>query len=281
MAGKTLAPVVRGLALLFSIAVVGGLIGFTWEHATHEGTPEAHAAMDEHPSEDTFELPRESRRSPEEEVALQRALSHFPPYPRGSRPEVLAVDYLGKSAPIAVAWLTTKDSPDQVLEYYRQVLRDQGLPAIGQRYSAHAGFVGYRSPESDEMFLVSVLAQGGETLMFVSSGNVHALLEGDGQVPEWLPVPPQLEQLASLSFSLEGATQYTLAGIVAERPLEEVADAYRVLLTSHGWSIGDVHSGERETEFEVRRGQVQGTASLRRHAMEPEVHLFLSLLERP
>jgi hypothetical protein len=229
----------------------------------------------------TFEPLGKPVRSPEEELALQRALSHFPPYPRASRPEVLAVDYLGPQAPISVAWLTTKDTPDQVLEHYRQLLEEKELPVVGVRYSEHAGFVGYLDTESTDVYLVSVLAQGGETLMFVSAGSLVSLLEGGGRAPEWLPLPPQLEQQASLSFTLEGATQHTLSGVVPVRLLEEVADTYRTLLSSQGWSIGAVHLGEREMEFEVSRGQVQGTASLRRHPEAPEVHLFLSLLERP
>jgi hypothetical protein len=281
MSGLTNSPGVRASALLFSVAVVGGLIGFTWEHAAHDPSFEPDVVSEEFPDEGPFELLGERQRSPEEEASLQRALSHFPPYPRASRPEVLAVDYLGQNAPIAVAWLTTQDTPDQVLEHYRQVLKEQGLPAIGQRYNTHAGFVGYWSPESDEVFLVSVLAQGGETLMFVSSGNLTSLLEQKGLVPNWLPLPAQLEQQAFLSFAFEGVTQHTLSGVVSVRPLEEVAEAYQALLASQGWSIGAVSAGEDELEFEVRRGQIQGTASLRRNAVEPVVHVFLSLLERP
>jgi hypothetical protein len=281
MSGLRRSPMVRAPALLLLVAVVGGLIGFTWEHATHEATSESDDALEQLPAEDTFELRGEPRRSPEEEAVLQRALSHFPPYPRASRPEVLAVDYLGQNAPIAAVWLTTKDAPDQVLEHYRQVLKERELPVIGQRYNARAGFVGYWSPESGEVFLVSVLAQGGETLLFVSSGRVASLLEGDRPVPEWLPLPPQMEQRAFLSFTLEGTTQHTLSGIVPMRPLEEVADAYQALLASQGWRIGAVHSSEREREFEVRRGQIQGTVSLRRHDAGPEIQLLLSLQEHP
>ncbi len=280
MSGLSHSPRVRVAALLVSVAIAGGLIGFTWEHARHEATSRPDDASQEFLETDTLELLGKPRRSIEEEAALQRALSHFPPYPRASRPEVLAVDYLGPDAPIAVAWLTTKDAPDQVLEHYRRVLKDKGLPAMGQRYNAHAGFVGYWDLESSEVFLVSVLAQGGETLLFVSSGSMTSLLEGDGPVPEWLPLPPQMEQRTSLSFALEGATQHTLSGIIPTQPLEEVADAYQALLTSQGWSIGAIHSGQSEREFEVRRGQIQGTALLRRQPKGPEIHLFLSLMER-
>jgi hypothetical protein len=190
MDGATLSPLGRAAALLVSVAVAGGLIGFGWERTVYQ--------PDEAPGLEPLGLPeappepsRHLERSPEEKAVLQRALSAFPPYPRGSRPQVLAADYLGPKTPIAAVWLTTEDAPDDVLEHYLRVLEERGLPALGQRYNAHAGFVGYWSPESEEVFLVSVIAQGGETLIFVSAAQVAALLEDPRLVPEWFPLPSQ------------------------------------------------------------------------------------------
>jgi hypothetical protein len=269
-------------ALLFSVVVAGGLIGFTWEQAAYEATPEVPEFALPLGPEQVAPPPPGPSRSPEEQAVLQRALSHFPPYPRGSRPEVLAADYLGPSAPIAVAWLSTSDPADKVLEHYRQVLEAQGLPPLGLRYNANAGFVGYWEPGTDEVYLVSVLAQQGETLVFVSAGQVGSLLEGTGNVPEWVPLPPRIEQRAGLSLSLEGATQYTVSAVLPGGPLEEAVEAYRSLAAGQGWSVRPSASSVGEgRELELRRGSIQGTASLRRGAEAPEIHLFLSFLERP
>lgn len=269
-------------ALLFSIAVAGGLIGFTWEQAVDEATPEAPEFAIPIGSEPLAPPPPGPSRSPEEQAVLQRALSHFPPYPRGSRPEVLAADYLGASAPIAVAWLSTSDPADTVLEHYRQVLEEKGLPPLGLRYNANAGFVGYWAPGTDEVYLVSVLAQGSETLVFVSAGQVGSLLEGSGNVPEWVPLPPRIEQRAGLSLALEGATQYTVSAVLPGGPLAEATEAYRSLAAQQGWSVRPRDSSVGEgAELELRRGSIQGTASLRRGAEASEIHLFLSFLERP
>jgi hypothetical protein len=194
---------------------------------------------------------------------------------------VLATDYLGPRAPIAVAWLSTGDPPDRVLEHYRRVLEEQGLPAIGLRYNENAGFVGYWNPDSEEVYLVSTLAQGGETLVFVSSGQVGPLLEGAGQVPEWLPLPPQIQQEVGLSLPLEGTAQYIVSGIVPASSPQEVADTYQSLLIRKGWSVEPPRpSGGGAVELGIRRGRLQGSVSLQRGAVASDVHLFLSFLER-
>ncbi|MBN1208373.1 MAG: hypothetical protein JXB05_26165 [Myxococcaceae bacterium] len=282
MSGSGPTPAVRVSALLFSVAVVGGLLGFTWEHATYEATREGPDVEEGLRSEDALALPGRGRRSPLEEAVLQRALSHFPPYPRGNRPEVLAADYLGSGAPISVAWLSTSDSSDQVLEHYRKALAEQGLPAIGLRYNANAGFVGYWSLSSKEVYLVSTLAQQGETLVFVSAGQVGSLAEGLGRVPAWIPLPPRLEQRVGLSFTLEGTTQHMVSGVVSESSWEKVADAYRAVLVGQGWSIEATRQlAGGGAELTLRRGSIQGTVSLQRDLSASGVQLFLSFLEQP
>jgi hypothetical protein len=281
MAKSALSLTLRVAALFASVSLVGGIIGFGWEQTVYE-VPEAPGLEALRSPEDAPEPAVSVRRSPEEEAVLKRALSRFPPYPRGGRPEVLAADYLGPKAPIAVAWLTTRDSPDQVLEYYRQVLKEKGLPAIGQRYNPRAGFVGYWSPESQEVFLVSVIAQGGETLVFVSAAQVAALVQGPAFVPQWLPLPPQLEQRMALSLSLEGATQHTASGLISTSSLREGADTYRALLAEQGWSVEAERQPEvNEVELEIRREGTQGTAVLKHTPLASRVQLFVSLRERP
>jgi hypothetical protein len=183
---------------------------------------------------------------------------------------------------MAVAWLSTEDSSDEVLEHYRLVLEEQGLPAIGMRYNANAGFVGYWSPSSEEVYLVSAIAQHGETLVLVSAGQVGALAKGTGYVPTWIPLPARIEQRVGLSLALEGATQYTVSGIVPGSSLEEAADTYRSMLVGQGWDVESLGlSAEGGAEFKLLRGPVQGTASLQRRPPASDVHLFLSFLERP
>jgi hypothetical protein len=191
---------------------------------------------------------------------------------------VLAADYLGSGAPISVAWLSTTDTPGQVLEHYRRQLLDAGLPVLGQRQGEHAGFVGYWSPATSEVYLVSVLAQGGETLVFISAGQPGPLLESPVPVPEWLPLPSRLEQPLALTFTLEGTTQYTVSGQVPTGTLEEVAASFHSVLLQQGWSVEVVQApAGPEAELSLQRGDVRGTAVLRREPPSPAVHLLVSL----
>ncbi|WP_233261281.1 hypothetical protein [Vitiosangium sp. GDMCC 1.1324] len=225
--------------------------------------------------------PARASRSPWEESVLQRALSHFPPYPHGSRPEVLAADYLGDKAPMAVAWFTTQDPPDQVLSHYAGTLLDAGLPALGLRYNDNAGYVGYWSPASEEVHLVSALAQGGETLVFISSGRMAPLLDGQPQVPEWIPLPVDAEDASALSFQLEGATQHTVSARVPESTVTEVETFFREALEKKGWGVRELHAPDDVgTELEVNRGTVFGMVMLRRQAPASDVLIHISLTER-
>lgn len=270
--------VVRALSLLFSAAVVGSLIGFGWGRLAEEAMPEP---TESSVSEESFPMRSRGSRSPEEEEVLERALSAFPPYPRGGRPEVLAADYLGPDAPIAVAWFPTKDAPDQVLKHYQATLLDAGLPVLGERHGEHAGYVGYWSPSTEAVHLVSVLAQDGETLVFVSSGQMAPVLEGAAKVPEWIPLPTETEEPTALTFSMEGATQYTVSGRLPRGSVLEVAEFLQHSFGEQGWSVQALHpSQELSAELEVQRGDVRGLVLVRRTPPRQEVDLYLSLTER-
>ncbi|WP_375764876.1 hypothetical protein NR798_24470 [Archangium gephyra] len=273
-------PAVRAVALLFSMAVAGGLIGFAWERFAYVQPADP---IERVTQEDMLTQPEPAQlsRSPWEAGILERALSHFPPYPHGSRPEVLAADYLGQDAPIAVVWFTTQDSPDQVLTHYSATLVDAGLPAMGHRYNENAGYVGYWSPATKEVHLVSALAQGGETTVFVSSGQMAPLLEGTPQVPQWIPMPAAAEDASALNFQLEGATQYTVSARVPESTVAQAETYFREDFEKKGWTVTELHAPDDVgAELEVRRGAVFGLVMLRRQMPSPDVMVHLSLTER-
>jgi hypothetical protein len=267
-------------ALLFSVAVVGGLIGFGWERAVYrEPVHSEEWAPPELPGHGEVGSRRGPQRTPEEEAILQRALVHFPPYPRGSAPDVLAADYLGPGVPMAVAWFSTQDTPRQVLEHYAKVLADAGLPVIREHHGENGGYVGYWAPDSFEVRLVSVLAQGGETLVFVSSGQVKPLLEREQTVPPGVPLPPGLSKPVSMRFNMEGTTHQVVSGQLSQDTLGGAEARYRATLREQGWRAGETESVEAGgIAFDVERGETLGRAVLREQA--PGVELRLSLLQR-
>ncbi|ATB45598.1 hypothetical protein [Corallococcus macrosporus] len=274
-------PVVRIPALLFSVAVVGGLIGFSWEHAVYRGS-DSHQEWS--PPELDTDVEVSSRawvRTPAEEAILQRALVHFPPYPNATRPEALAADYLGPGAPMAVAWFSTPDTPARVLEHYTQALLAKGLPVLHQRQGEKGGYVGYWSPATEEVRLVSTLAQGGETLVFVSSGQVGAMLQRAAAVPDWVPVPGELAEARTVNFNLEGASHHVVAGQLTASSPTEAARRYGDLFRERGWSVGpSVPVAPDGVAFEVLKESASGRAVLRGHSPGPGVEVQLTLLRR-
>ena len=273
---------VRVPALLFSVAVVGCLIGFSWERVAFRDAP---ADGEWEPPELQGHGEAEPSRGPErtsaDEAILRRTLSHFPPYPRASRPEALAADYLGPGVPMAVAWFSTQDTPAQVMEHYAKALLEQGLPVLRQAHGENGGYVGYWSPDTLEVRLVSVLAQGGETLVFVSSGQVQGLLQRPMAVPQWIPLPAELTEPRAITFNMEGATHHAVSGELPADTLGGAEARYRALLREKGWVAGETEPLEpKGISFEVSREDVQGRALLRERPSRSGVELQVSLLQR-
>lgn len=271
-------PTLRIPALLLSVAVVGALIGSGWEHAAYGGQSSQEWTP---PDAEVRTAPARPGRTPEEEALLRRALSHFPPYPRASRPEVLAADYLGPGVPMAVAWFSTEDSPGQVLEHYEKELLAGGLPVLVHRFAGDKGYVGYWSPATEEVRLVSVLEQGGETLVFVSAGQVGEMLKRARAVPDWVPLPGELAAPLAITFDMEGARHHLVTGAVVEGTLGEVEARYRSELQRRGWAQGASEPVEAGgIGFAVGREAVRGRAVLRQRVSGPGLEVQLSLLQR-
>jgi hypothetical protein len=173
---------------------------------------------------------------------VQRATAQLPPY-QDAVPQALEADYLGPSSRIAVAWFMTRDTVDQVLGFYRQELLEAGLPVLAHRYNANSGYVGHVDPATKETHLVSVLAQGGQTWVFVSSGEASSLLKDQEQLPEELPMPVGAREPVVLAFRQEGHVRYSVQAEVPQGRAEELAAFYRTAFGAQGWTM---ESGEEQ-----------------------------------
>lgn len=274
----------RAGALLFSVSVVGVLLGVAWEDVTYRDKADSELERVEDQAE-LMEVKQEEgvQRSKRDEAILARSLTYFPPYPNAGRPEALAADYLGPDVPIAVAFFTTKDSSDEVLLHYRKVILDQGLPVIGTRFSENSGYVGYWEPDTEEIRLVSTLHQGGETMAFVSSGQVGNMLQRRAaQVPDWAPVPPNLRQASTLTLDMEGLQNTVVTGRVAAQSVDEAERDYRSALSVQGWTAEAGSSPSFQLrEFVVSSTGMRGQVILKQATGSGEVEFHLSLMQRP
>ncbi|RKH56442.1 hypothetical protein [Corallococcus aberystwythensis] len=276
--GVSSRPAFRIGSVLVTVAVAGGLIGMGLEEVRYGGSTELERA--EAAADAVEQEARTLRRSRQDEAILARTLSYFPPYPNGGRPEALAADYLGPDAPIAVAFFETKDSSDQVLQHYRKFLLDKGLPVVGLRFNQNAGYVGYWSPSTEEVRLMSTMRQGDTTEVFVSTARVASYLERDSQVPSWVPVPPSLKDATSLSLRMEGSTQVSVSGLVPAAALPEVEQQFREALRARGWTVSEsTVSGFQESTLDVTHTGLRGQAMLRQPTAQPQVEFYLTLMK--
>lgn len=272
----------RAGLLLFSVAVVGALIGFGWESSL----PDEDKPLVQLPTGAADELPSSpkwySGPSPEERAITLRATSGLPPYKQAA-PEALAADYLDPGSKIAVAYFTTKDKPFEVLEFYRTTLLDAGIPTVQHLYNDNAGYVGYMRPNTQEMHMVSALAQGGETTVFVSSGQVASFVEGqdqDTRVPQALPMPPGANNPVVLTFHQEGRVRYSVMAEQESAQTSETADFYRRAFEAQGWKLeSSLTENPLEAHLTVSRGSSRATVMANQQGAGVRLYLTLDQQE--
>jgi hypothetical protein len=270
-------PLARAGLLLFSVAVVGALIGVGFEIslAPDEDLPLVQlptGASDERPSSPKWY----SGPSPEERAITARATAGMPPY-KDAAPEALSADFLDPGSKIAVAYFTTQDTPDQVLAYYKEKLLAGGLPIVQERYNENAGYVGYMVPNTLEMHMVSALAQGGETTVFVSTGQVASFVENQGQqVPQDLPVPPGVHEPVVLTFRQEGRVRYSVMADLEEGQAQEVSAFYRRAFEAQGWKL-ESSSDQNPLEAHLTASRAGSRATAMASQQGAGVKLYLTL----
>ncbi|WNG40253.1 hypothetical protein F0U60_46015 [Archangium minus] len=272
-------PLLRAFLLAFSIMTVGSLIGFGWEMGVHGDVLEEEQALEElMEAEGRAEsLSPDWRKGPSEEEReiIQRATSGLPPY-KDAVPQALAADYLDPSSKLAAAWFMTPDSPQEVVGFYREALAKAGLPTVEHFYNSNAGYVAYMEPRSRRVHTVSVLAQGGETAVFVSAGQVASFLEGGNAVPAGLPMPPEVEAPVVLTFRREGRIQYSVMAELPEGQVKAVSDFYRESFAVEGWRLESAsEESVGETHLQVSRGDSRATALVQQQGAGVKLYVTL------
>jgi hypothetical protein len=262
-------------ALLFAMAVIGSVGGVVWERST---APIDEVALAAPPDAEVVDTPaRKLKRSQEDIAVVRRATMGLPPY-KGAVPEALAADYLGEKTPIAVAWFTTQDRPAQVLGFYAKAFAEKNLPVLKHDYSAFAGYVGYVDPKTDEVHLISVIAQGGETMVFPSSGRMSDFGKGDSKVPDFVPHPADAQGTTVMKFRSEGAMQLSVSASVPDGSVDGVADFYEKGFVAKGWKVERVTRPKlNEVRVELRKGGAIATAFIRQAFLSKAVSIYLSV----
>lgn len=255
---------------MFSIAVVGALIGLGVEEATYHRAAEL--------DEGAFAQPTLARSepSPAERALVRRATEGLPPY-KDAVPQPLAADYLGENAPIAAAWFRTRDPAEAVLSFYQGAFADAGIPMVGERTGPSSGYVGYLNPRTREVHLITAITEGGETMVFPSVGNVQGLKGSGSTFPEGVPHPKDARAPTVLTFHREGQVEVSVMSTVGAETLRQLVDFYRQAFPAQGWSVDAVHEQGDEATLEASRGASKITTLLRRRSPD-EVDLYVRLI---
>ena len=275
MTAKKERPALRVIVILGSVAILGLFLGWMLERMFYGAI--VHEDEAELPVLDTLAAAPSNASGPTEwEIdTIRRAVEGLPRYP-GAVPQALAADYLGANAPIAVAWFTTKDSPDRVLEYYRDAFVDAGIPSNHARASENGGYVGYMVPTTGFMRVITALAQGGQTVVFASNGNVIPALERSGEVPADLPHPPAATDTLVMNLNQEQFGDVSVVATVEGADLEEWVKFYSDGFAERGWKIERVlRPNAREAHLEAVREGRHALTLIRRSDRAQQIEILV------
>ncbi len=136
-------------------------------------------------------------------------------------------------------------------------------------------------PDTKELHLVSAIAQGGETTVFVSSGQVASFVEGqDQQVPQALPMPPGVSKPVVLTFHQEGRVRYSVMAELESAQVSEVAAFYQRAFESQGWKLESASQEDPlQAHLTVSRGSSRATAMANQQGAGVRLYLTLDQQE--
>ena len=271
---KKESPLLKILTVLATVSVLGLFLGWMLERMLYDQTSEEHLDL---PVLDTHALPEpeQSASGGWESETVKRATLGLPPYPQ-AQPQALAADFLGPHAAISVAWFSTKDSPEAVLDYYVGAFQDAGLPAVDVRANQNGGYVAYLVPATGVTRTVTATRQSSQTTVFVSNGDMRPLLEQPAAVPGDLPHPESATHTMVMQLKQERLGELSVVSSVEGGSLEEWVRFYSEGFTSKGWKVERVvRPSDREAQVEATSSGRRAVALIRRDGSEPKFEILL------
>lgn len=224
---------VRPAVILLGAAVLGVSGGVLLERRQ---AAKAEAALEA--AQDRTPDPQQVRRAEPALPAFPEKATHgLPGYPNAT-PLSLGENLELSGMPMAIAWFSTQDDPEQVVRYYEKELGENGFPVVSHLYSESAGYAGWYDYFERRMHLVTAVVQGDETLVFISNAEPEKLGMEGGASPS-LP-GPELDGANVLHVRGEGTTQVLVSGRVVKNSLGSVVGTYRESLLHAGWQIESV-----------------------------------------
>lgn len=175
-----------------------------------------------------------------------RALSGIPPYPHGVARALTSGATTG--ARVNSAWFSTPDSPDAVISFYEKAFARENRQFAAHRYSARTGFIGWlERPDTEDgglpdfdkalLHLVTVVRQGEETVVLLSSSEPAKLLEGDA-LPGGVFLPSGAHPHA-INVGEGGVTKWVIMASYPDGQMKNLDDQLVEWWKAHGWSLDE------------------------------------------
>lgn len=234
--------------LLGVTAVVGLAIGAGLSARKQAEFEREIDAMEQRAADLEFPLPEPGPRvAPVESrpAVDPRLLRDLPAFPN-ARPRDLFQGELIQGAPMSVAWFSTPETVDSVIEYYDEYFRLAEQPHRKHKYGPNSGYVAWfeesedldAGPGEGLLHMISAIRQGEETVVLLSETNPLAILESNPQpLPDGVFLPPNAERPTVLNVESGGAN-INVHSRLSPAQLEDVAADYLKGLKAAGWNLG-------------------------------------------
>jgi hypothetical protein len=194
------------------------------------------------------------------------AVEGLPQYPHAFVRPLMTTPKDG-GAEMNIAWFSTKDSADDVLQFYAKEIDAKHKTVVVHKFGPKSGYAAYLDGADRRLHMISVMGQPHETLVFASSSYPEKLLDGSRQATPGVPVIDGAENTVSFALGEAGGGRRLWMSTFKQRTLEGVCDAYKKALTADGWAVNEMSPpAPSEARLEARKSGDSLEVMIRRDA---------------
>lgn len=198
-----------------------------------------------------------------------QSLRGLPAYP-GATPRRMMTNPKGQGEPMAVSWFSTKDTAEQVLQYYERHFLAQDVLATSHRYTPKQGYVAWmEEPPLDwdaglpmdlpngVLHMVSAVQSETQTIVLLSASRPQNILAGRPHLPDGVVVPPGSAQPFVVELNERGQERESIY-VNAKLSMDQAVKYYEEHFRTQGFAVTDrADAAERRSLVASRGDQLQ------------------------
>jgi hypothetical protein len=173
------------------------------------------------------------------------AVRGIPPYPGALlAPRRLASAPAVGGARFAMAWFSTHDSVESVVEFYREAFSKLPTPNVAHLFSDNLGYAAfYEMPDIDAgadslsglVHMVTAVHSGSQTYVFLSNSQPARFLEDAAVLPGGLELPPGALRVQWVDVGEAPISKRTGFAVVPRASAEEVSSFFAQTFRKNEW----------------------------------------------